>query len=106
MNQLYPIIRRVRRPLLPIEEPRSSRREEAQIQKAEVNGQKSEVSQSLVTSAAAGASETPPAPPAAPVSANESLLFAEAENAASTAAIPGPEAKFSKRKPNATPSPK
>ncbi|MBI5385009.1 MAG: hypothetical protein HZA90_10025 [Verrucomicrobia bacterium] len=63
MKHLYPIIRRVRRPLVPVEEPRSSRREEAQTQKAEVRSQKSEVSQSLVTSAATPVSETPVGPP-------------------------------------------
>ena len=58
MNQLYPIIRRKRRPLLPPEEASNeggSKKAEGANQRSEISGQKSEAgveSQSLVTSAA------------------------------------------------------
>ncbi|MBI5386767.1 MAG: hypothetical protein HZA90_19015 [Verrucomicrobia bacterium] len=66
MNQLYPIIRRVRRPLVPVEEPRSSQREEAPSEKAPGGTSAAESHQSLVTSAATPVSETAVGPPAEP----------------------------------------
>ncbi len=50
MNQLYPIIRRIRRPLVPVDDPCGSRREEAP-------SSQSAIVQSLVTSAATSAGE-------------------------------------------------
>ncbi|MBI5388204.1 MAG: hypothetical protein HZA90_26365 [Verrucomicrobia bacterium] len=66
MNQLYPIIRRVRRPLVPVEEPRSSRREEAPSEKSPGGTPAAESNQSLVTSAATPADKTPVGPPVQP----------------------------------------